>query len=79
MERLADARVGLEAKDVEPLLNDPDVDVALYALALVQDSPDRDHLIEVAHKIADAGHQAPFANELETLITLLARDAEAKH
>lgn len=67
IERLADAALPLPGAEVEALLRSTDADVSLYALGLVQSSPDRERLLEVAKALAEAKGGAEFLAELKLL------------
>jgi SIR2-like domain len=68
IEGLADTRIALPKDEVEALLRSPNATVKLYALGLVQASPDRAALLAAASAIAE-DHQvnAEFKAELNLL------------
>ncbi len=71
IERLASSRVGLEREDIKNLLQDDNSDVRTYALGLVQDSLDRENLVEFAQSIASEDIDSVFYNETQLLVELL--------
>ena len=71
IEKLASVRIGLLQDDIEPLFRDPNAGIQVYALGLVQDSPDRDSLLQTARTIAAEEPDSPFAKETEMLTKLI--------
>jgi hypothetical protein len=72
IESLANGGIGLLRDEVEVLLTSTDPAVRLYALGLVDASPDRDELLVLARAMAEDGVDAEFRSEvvlLERLIT----------
>jgi hypothetical protein len=71
IEKLASVRIGLFQGDIEPLFRDPNAEIRVYALGLVQDSPDRDSLLLIARTIAAEQPDSPFAKETQMLAKLI--------
>jgi len=71
IEKLASLRIGLLQDDIEPLFRDPNAEIRVYALGLVQDSPDRDSLMQAARTIAEEEPDSPFAKETQMLAKLV--------
>jgi len=67
IEGLADARIALQKDEVEALLRSQDPAVKLYALGLVQASPDRADLLALAKTIAGDETDTEFKAELSLL------------
>ena len=67
IESLADARIALPTEEVEALLNSPDPAVKLYALGLIQASPNRADLLALAKTIAHNEVDAEFNAEVALL------------
>jgi len=45
--------------------------VQVYAVALIQDSPDREDLLQFAQSAANESPDTPFADEVRLLVDLL--------
>lgn len=75
IERLASSRIGLEQEDIKKLLQDDNSDVRTYALGLVQDSLDREKLMEFAQSIASEDTDSVFYNEIQLLVELLTQNS----
>ncbi len=71
IDRLADSRVALDREEVEGLLRNVDPDVRTYALALVQDSPDRIELMGLVRELAGGEAESAFQKEAELLLTIV--------
>jgi hypothetical protein len=71
IEKLASVRIGLLHDDIEPLFRDPNMEIRVYALGLVQDSPDRDSLLLTARTIAAEEPDSRFAKEAKMLAKLV--------
>lgn len=67
IERLADAGLPLPGAEVEALLQSTDTDVSLFALGLIQASPDHDALLSLAKSLAEQKGNADFSAELKLL------------
>jgi hypothetical protein len=73
IEKLADAQIALPGTEIELLLRASDADVSLYALGLIQASPDREVLLGIAKSLAEQKGGGEFSEELNMLEQLAAR------
>ena len=71
IEDLSSARVELNREEIEELLKTEDSAVQVYAVALIQDSPDREDLLKFAQSAANESPDTPFADEVRLLVDLL--------
>lgn len=67
IDELARERVGLDAIDLTPLLEQASLPIATYALGLVRDSPDAAALVAMAMARAEAAPESPVAKEARLL------------
>lgn len=74
IDRLASLQVSLKKEEIVPLLESEDPDLRKYALSLLQESPDREELIDIAEEIADDNPGSEFASEFEILKDLMSED-----
>lgn len=74
IEELATARVSLDSGDIEPLLEDSNESVRIYSLGLVQDSRDRDSIVNRVMEIAREESETAFSVEARLLEDLLAQE-----
>lgn len=69
---LSDTGVALDREAIQILLKDSDADVRTFALGLIQVSPDRDELMDIADRLAEDSTDPVFKDEAELLRRLLA-------
>ena len=71
IENLSDNRVALDVATLRPLLEHEDRTVASYAVALIDESLDREEVMRLAEERADTEAEGPLAKELAMLKTLI--------